>query len=132
MLSLESKKVIVSMPPEALFSHLEDLKNLYELMPESVERFEADDSTFLFGMKGMPDVRMLLEEKQSPSLLRFQAASSKLDFELRVHIAEAADNSSELHISFDGNFNAMMKMMVEKPLRNFIEALVEKASLLNK
>lgn len=132
MLSLESKKVIVPQPPEALFGHLADLPNLYELMPESVERFEADENTFLFGMKGLPDVRMLLEEKQAPSLLRFQAASSKLNFELRVHITPAEDNCSELHIGFDGNFNAMMKMMVEKPLRNFIEALVDKAALLNK
>lgn len=127
MLIIEPETVQVNRSPEALFDHLSVLKNMYELMPEAVQRFEADDDTFLFGLKGMPDVRLLLEEKKRPELLQFKAASSKLDFTLSIHIAPQNDIST-LSIKFAGDFNPMMKMMVEKPLRTFIHALADKAA----
>ncbi len=129
MLNLESKKVVVKKSAEELFDYLNELQNLYGLMPESVERFEADNDTFLFGMKGMPDVRLLVEERQRPNLMRFKSASSKLDFTLQANI-EAKDSASELHFTFTGNFNAMMRMMVERPLKNFIEDLASNAAKL--
>jgi len=91
-------------------------------MPESVERFTADDNTFVFGLKGMPDVRLLVDEVREPDLLKFTAASSKLDFTLST-ILETREDGTYVKYLFDGNFNPMMKMMVERPLTRFIEDL---------
>lgn len=92
------------------------------VMPESVIRFEADENTFVFGLKGMPDVRLLVDEIREPDLLKFKAASSKLDFTLSC-VLEENENGALVQYLFDGNFNPMMKMMVERPLTRFIEDL---------
>jgi carbon monoxide dehydrogenase subunit G len=129
MLKLQSKTVVVNKTAPALFDYVNDLPNLKAVMPESVERFEADAETFLFGLKGMPDVRLIKHETERPKFLRFKSASSKLDFMLTAQIKDLGE-TSELHFEFEGNFNAMMKMMVERPLKNFIEDLAANAAKL--
>jgi carbon monoxide dehydrogenase subunit G len=119
-----SNSVQVSKSPEDIFALFENLENMKMFMPESVERFESDENTFVFGLKGMPDVRLLVDEKVVPSLMKFKAASSKLDFTLACNVLPSA-TGSEVHYEFLGNFNPMMKMMVERPLKRFIEDLAE-------
>jgi len=128
-MEFSSDKVQVNKSPEELFSLFENLENMKLFMPTSVERFEADADTFVFGLKGMPDVRLLVDEKQVPSMMKFKAASSKLDFTLACMV-EPSDNGSQVHYDFEGKFNPMIKMMVERPLKKFIEDLAEATSRL--
>jgi carbon monoxide dehydrogenase subunit G len=128
-MKLESQKVHTNLSPEELFKRFESLANLKEIMPESVERFEADENSFLFGMKGLPDVRLVLEEKVAYASMKFKAASSKLDFYLSCLISDQGEGS-EVYFDFEGNFNPMMKMMIERPLKKFIEDLAENTAKL--
>ncbi|WP_417612744.1 SRPBCC family protein [Owenweeksia hongkongensis] len=125
-MNIESKKVIVNKSATELYKQLENFENFGKAMPDSVTKFEADETSFLFGMKGMPEVRMVLEEKNEPELVAFKAASSKLDFSLACRIRPINDNSCEAYFDFKGKFNPMLRMMVEKPLKNFIEVLADK------
>lgn len=126
MLEIQSKKVNVNQSAESVFDHLQNLQNMHQLMPESVQRFEADEQTFLFGIKGLPDVRLLREGQERPSSMRFKSASSKLNFQLFVDIETTSENTCEVSYRFAGDFNPMLKMMAERPLRNFIEELANK------
>tara|TARA_B100001115_G_scaffold185078_1_gene191356 strand:- start:3397 stop:3783 length:387 start_codon:yes stop_codon:yes gene_type:complete len=119
---IESKEVQISKSPAEFFELMSDLKNMKLVMPASVERFESDAETFVFGLKGMPDVRLLIDEVKPPGLLKFKAASSKLDFTLST-ILEENEAGAKVKYLFEGNFNPMMKMMVERPLTRFIEDL---------
>lgn len=121
-MNITSDKVQFSKKPSEFFALMADLNNMKMVMPESVIRFEADENTFVFGLKGMPDVRLLIEEIREPELLKFKAASSKLDFTLSCVLAEN-ERGAEIQYLFEGNFNPMMKMMVERPLTRFIEDL---------
>ena len=73
----------------------------------------------------MPEIRLVLKDKTEFSNITFGAASSKLPFTLSGDINEIADNKSEVQLTFSGDFNPMMAMMVKKPLTKFIEVLVE-------
>jgi hypothetical protein len=44
---------------------------------------------------------------------------------LIANIIEIDAASSEVQLDFEGKFNAMMAMMVKKPLTNFIETLTD-------
>ena len=52
------------------------------------------------------------------------AASEKLPFTLTANI-EKNDESSDVQLVFDGQFDAMMGMMIKGPIQNFINALSE-------
>ena len=94
-------------------------------MPASIQKFEVDEDSFIFGLKGMPEIRLVLKEKTEYSNITLGAASSKLNFELVANIEEIDATSSKVQLDFNGEFNAMMAMMVKKPLTSFIETLTD-------
>ena len=130
MTQIESKTVTVNKPAEETFNTLSDFKNFEDFMPDAVTKFEADDNSFLFAMKGMPEVRLVLDEKVEPSFIKLKSASSKLDFSLTAHINPLTEETSAVKFSFEGQFNAMLRMMVERPLKNFIEKLADQVAAL--
>ena len=96
----------------------------------SVVLAEVDVDSFIFGLKGMPEIRLVLKEKQEFDKVILGAASSKLDFTLSAIINEMSENSCEAQLLFNGDFNPMMAMMVKSPLQKFIDVLTENASKL--
>ena len=122
-MNLESKKVSVNQSSEYIFNFLTELNNFEKLMPESCEKFEVDGDSFIFGLKGMPEIRLVLKESKPNSEILLGAASSKLDFTLQAIITESGINT-DVQLLFKGEFNPMMAMMVKKPLTNFIDVLI--------
>jgi hypothetical protein len=94
-------------------------------MPASLQKFEVIGDSFIFGLKGLPEIRLVLKDTTPDSNIILGAASSKLDFELVVDIEEIDKKSCEVQLDFKGKFNMMMAMMVKKPLTSFIETLSE-------
>ena len=124
-MNIEGNKVTVNKSQKETFEFLSDLKNFEQLMPESIQKFEVDGDSFIFGLKGMPEIRLVLKERTEYSNVTLGAASSKLDFHLVADIEEIDENSSEVQLNFEGKFNAMMAMMVKRPLNSFITTLTE-------
>lgn len=124
-MKIEGKKIIVKKSTEDLYNFLLDLKNYQQLMPENTEKFEVDGESFIFGLKGMPEIRLVKKEQTEFSNITLGAASSKLPFTLASEITKISETESEVQLKFDSQFNAMMAMMVKKPLTNFINTLTE-------
>ncbi len=124
-MNIKGNRVVVDKSQKEMFEFLSDLKNFEQLMPTSIQKFEVDGDSFIFGLKGMPEIRLVLKEKTEYSNVTLGAASSKLDFQLVADIIAIDEDSSEVQLDFNGNFNAMMAMMVKKPLTSFIETLTD-------
>ncbi|GGG89276.1 hypothetical protein GCM10011416_02110 [Polaribacter pacificus] len=122
-MTIESPSVTTQKSTQEVFKFLSDLKNFEQLMPENTQKFEVDGDSFLFGLKGMPEIRLVLKEKTEFSSIVLGAASSKLPFTLTAKISEKDEANSDVQLLFDGDFNPMMAMMVKKPLTKFIETL---------
>ena len=124
-MNLETKKITVQKSAKEIFEFLTNLENFEGLMPESKEKFEVDGDSFIFGLKGMPEIRLIMQEKVEYSKIVLAAASSKLPFTLTLNIDAVDDNSSESQLFFKGDFNPMMAMMIKGPLQKFINTLSE-------
>ncbi len=126
---LEAPKQTVSKSSKEVFDFLNDVRNFKTLMPENISKFEViNEDRFLFALKGMPEI-VLQKKQQTPhSQLVLGAASDKLPFTLTANIAELNANESEVALSFEGEFNAMMAMMVKGPITNFIGTLSDNLS----
>lgn len=123
-MNLESPKTSVDQSAQYLFDSLSDVKNFEKLMPESIAKFEVlGDDSFLFGLQGMPEIKLKMKEKIAPSTIVLGAASDKLPFTLTARIDAISENKSEVQLIFDGEFNAMMAMMIKGPISKFIETL---------
>lgn len=125
-MNLESQKVTVQKSAEYIFNELSQVKNFEKLMPENIAKFEViDENCFEFGLKGMPEIKLLKKEAVAHSKIVLGAASSKLPFTLTANINETSSDSTDVQLFFDGDFNAMMAMMIKGPISKFIETLAE-------
>jgi hypothetical protein len=126
---LETPKKKVNKSSKEVFEFLNDIKNFESLMPENINKFEViNENRFLFALKGMPEI-VLQKKQQTPhSQLILGAASDKLPFTLTADIAAINEQESEVTLSFEGEFNAMMAMMIKAPINNFIGTLSENLS----
>ena len=124
-MNLESPKVNVAKSAEYLFNALSDVKNFEKLMPENIAKFEViDENCFEFGLKGMPEIKLVKKEAVPHSKIVLGAASSKLPFTLTANLTEVND-TTDIQLDFEGDFNPMMAMMIKGPITKFIETLAQ-------
>ena len=121
---IEIPKKKLAKSDKEVFDFLTDIKNFETLMPENIDKFEVlDEKTFKFALKGMPEIVLRLKEQLPNEKIVLGAASDKLPFTLTGDIKALGDNESEVGLSFEGEFNAMMAMMIKTPITNFMETL---------
>ena len=127
---LESPKITLEKSAQEVYEFLAQLSNFESLMPENTDKFELiNENRFLFSLKGMPEI--VLEKKtQTPySQLILGAASEKLPFSLKAELITLSEERTEVQLIFDGEFNAMMAMMVKGPLTKFLDSLIQQLQL---
>jgi len=124
-MNLEGRKIIVNKSVSELSSMLKNAEGYKNLMPDSLQNFEAREDGFKFGLKGMPEIALKIDEVSDQKVV-LKSASSSLDFTLTGTMNPLGENQTEAQLLFDGQFNPFIKMMVEKPLQNFINTLTDK------
>ena len=123
-MNLEGRKIIVNKSANNLVEMLKNPEDYKSLMPDSLQSFEVRDNGFKFSLKGMPEIALKIEEVTEKEVV-LKSASSSLDFALGGMMNPAGENQTEVQLLFDGEFNPFIKMMVEKPLQNFINSLTD-------
>lgn len=123
-MNLESSITNVNQSAEYIFKALSNVKNFEKLMPDSISKFEVTgEDSFIFGLKGMPEIKLKMKDKVPNSKIVLGAASDKLPFTLTANIIEISASSSSVQLLFEGEFNAMMGMMIKGPIGKFIDNL---------
>ncbi len=123
-MNLESNQVTVNKSATELVAFLSDVKNFEQLMPDNISKFEViRENAFVFALKGMPEIALEIKESLPPNKVVLGAISDKLPFTLTAAIDEVNEQSSNAQLHFEGEFNAMMAMMVKGPISKFLETL---------
>ena len=124
-MNLEGRKIVVNKSSKDLSELLKSPENYKEFMPDGLQKFETREDGFKFGLQGMPEIALKIDEvTQEKAVLK--SASSSLDFTLTATLKPLNETQTEVQMLFEGKFNPFIKMMVEKPLQNFINALTDK------
>ena len=123
-MNLEGRKIIVNKSAKDLVDMLRKPEDYKNLMPESLQSFEVRDNGFKFSLKGMPEIALNIEEITENEVV-LKSASSSLEFALKGALNAISESQTEVQLLFDGKFNPFIKMMVEKPLQNFINTLTD-------
>jgi len=124
-MDLESPKISLSKSANEVFDFLSNVKNFEELMPENISKFDLlEKDKFIFAITGMPEIILQKKSEEAPNSIVLGAADGKLDFTLKANVTIIEANKTEVQLSFTGNFNPMMAMMIKGPISKFIESLV--------
>lgn len=123
-MKLNTQKTTVNKSAEELYDYLTEVRNFENLMPENISKFEIiRDNAFVFALKGMPEIALELKDSQKPNKVVLGAISDKIPFTLTADIEEMSEATSSVELLFEGQFNAMMAMMVKGPITKFIDTL---------
>lgn len=126
MTRIESDKVEVKKSNKEIFQQLTDFRNFGELMPSQVSNWSATKDSCSFTIQGMANIRMKIEETKPDNYIKIVSEDkTPFDFVLHVHLDEAGKGTVG-QLIFEAPLNPFMKMMVEKPLRNFFNYLAGK------
>ena len=124
-MNLEGRKIIVNKSSKELSELLKNPENYKEFMPDGLNKFESREDGFKFGLQGMPEIALKIDEVTEEKAV-LKSASSSLEFALTAAMKPLNDHQTEVQMLFEGKFNPFIKMMVEKPLQNFINTLSDK------
>ena len=120
-----SPEVIVNKSAEDFFNKISDLNNLQEIMPSQIENFKSTDETCSFEIQGMPKIELEICEKIKFSKVSLNAKNSPNPFKLNCFIKEK-ENQCQARLEINIEINMMMRMMIEKPLTQFLDVLSHK------
>ncbi|MBW7676412.1 SRPBCC family protein [Chryseobacterium chendengshani] len=124
-MNLEGRKIVVNKSSKELSELLKKPENYKDFMPDGLQKFESREDGFKFGLQGMPEIALKIDEVTEEKAV-LTSASSSLDFALTATMKPLSENQTEVQMLFEGKFNPFIKMMVEKPLQNFINTLTDK------
>ncbi len=129
MTRIESKIGVVKQPAEKIFNYISNFNNFSQLIPEDkVKDFESTDDTCRFKVEGIGQAGLRIIEKEPHKLIKISSdEETTFDLLLWIQIKEIEPGDSRIKITTEVNLNPMMATMVRKPLKNFIDTLIEQA-----
>ena len=123
-MNIEGNKITINKSKSEVVSFLTKMENFEQLMPENTKFEVLSEDVFLFGLKGMPEIKLRLKD-HNENQVTLGAASDKLPFTLTANLSEVNDSKTESQLTFEGQFNAMMAMMIKGPITKFVGQLSE-------
>ena len=127
MTRIESESKNIKQSAETIYNFLSDFNNIGKLMPPQVINFETDGTSCKFTIQGMATLGMSYKSKTpNSSVVMTKHEKAPFDFDLICEIKEVNPNESELQLIFDADLNPFLKLMAEKPLKNFLNLLVDR------
>ena len=126
MSQIKSQIVKITESDEHIYHFISDFTNFEQLMPPQVQDLKISQDNCSFTIQGMPTIHLTISERMPFSHVKMEAKDGKLPFSLRCALEKIDDSSCQAQFIFEAELNMMMKMMVEKPLTNFLNLLAEK------
>ena len=127
MSNFKSPEVKVNLSAEMLYAKLSNLNNLKDILPSEITDFQSTEDSCSFKMGGMPKITLVTAEKTPFSKIILQAENSQIPFSLECNINQNGENCKAV-LEVNAELNMMMRMMLEKPLTNFLNAIAKSLS----
>lgn len=128
-MKIKANTVTVNADRTAIHEFLGDSNNMIHLLPQDkISDFKATETECSFKVQGGITISLIQNGTDGlDQLFMKSGAKSPFPFELSIVMAEQGDHT-EGYIEFNGEVNAFLKMMVERPLTNLFNYMSEKLS----
>ncbi len=123
----ESRPGKLSCTADVAFRFITDLRNFGRFVREgTITNWQADKDSCSFNVSVIGSVSVRLIEKTEGRRVVYQGdALSKNDFTINVDLSGDSVTPADVKLFLNANLNPMMKMMADKPIRQFMELLMQ-------
>jgi len=123
---IDSNKAIIDAPVQKVYDFLVNAENIGKLLPQNeVKDFRGTENECSFKVQGGITISLVQSELLPINEIKMKSGEkSPFPFQLSV-ILNDFEGKTEGYISFDGEVNAFLQMMVKKPLTNLFNHMTE-------
>ena len=116
---------------EEIYNFVTDIRNFEQFIPEgTINNWKAEKESCSFSVSMLGNVSFRLSEKEMYKKVVFKGdALKKNDFNLTLNIYNDHSNSAKVDVLLNADLNPMLRMIAEKPIKQFLESLINEMEI---
>ena len=134
MTKFESSVKVIPYSQERVYDKLADLSNLESikdrLPQDKVKDMSFDTDTLSFNVDPVGQLTLKIIEREPCKCIKFETINSPLPFNMWIQLVETAEEECKIKLTIGMDINPFMKAMVQKPLQDGLEKMVEMLSMI--
>lgn len=135
MTKFESSVKMISASQEAVYTKLSNPNNLEKvkdrLPQDKVKNLTFDEESLSIEVPPVGQITLRVEEKEPCKCIKYGTTTSPLPFNLWIQIVPVTETECKMKLTVAIELNPFMKAMVQKPLQEGLEKMVEMLSLVD-
>lgn len=128
MTKFESRIGKLDTSGEKAFVFLSDFRNFSRFIPaDKIKEWEASAEQCKFTVDGIGKAGLKIIEKEPNKLVKISGdGTAGLEFFFWIQIKEIGENDTRIKLTIKADLNPMMKMVAAKPLKSFVNLMIDK------
>lgn len=129
MSKYESTIKVIPYSQEQVYNKLSDLTHLEsvkdKIPKDKVQDISFDADSISFNVPPAGNLTLKIAEKEPHKCIKFETTTSPVPFTLWVQIVPVSEEECKMKLTIQVDINPMMKMMIEKPLKDGLEKMAD-------
>ena len=135
MNKFESSVKVIPYSQERVYSKLSDLSNLEtikdRLPQDKVQDLSFDSDTLSFSVPPVGQLTLQIVEREPCKCVKLATTNSPLPFNMWIQLVATGEEECKVKVTIGMDINPSMKAMVQKPLQEGLEKMVEMLAMIN-
>lgn len=135
MSNLESSVKVIPYSQERVYNKLSDLSNLEavkdRLPQDKVQDLSFDSDTLSFSVPPVGQLTLQIIEREPCKCIKLATTNSPIPFNMWIQLVETGEEECKMKVTIGMDINPFMKAMVQKPLQEGLEKMVEMLAIIN-
>ena len=135
MANFESSVKVIPYSQERVYAKLSDLSNLESVkgrLPEDkIQDLSFDSDTLSFSVSPVGKLTLQIVEREPSKCVKLETTNSPLPFNMWIQLVATGEEECKIKVTIGMDINPFMKAMVQKPLQEGLEKMVEMLSIIN-
>ncbi len=120
---------------ERVYNKLSDLSNLEaikdRLPQDKVQDLSFDSDTLSFSVPPVGQLTLQIVEREPCKCIKLATANSPIPFNMWIQLVATGEEECKVKVTIRIDINPFMKAMVQKPLQDGLEKMVEMLAAIN-
>lgn len=134
MSQFESSVKQIPFSQERVYAKLSDLSNLESMKDripqDKVKDISFDSDTLTFSVDPVGKITLQVIEREPFKCIKFETTQSPLPFNLWIQLVPDSEQGCKMKLTIRVDINPFMKAMVQKPLQEGIEKMVDMLAMI--
>lgn len=133
--NFESSVKVIPYSQVRVYNKLSDLSNLEaikdRLPQDKVQDLSFDSDTLSFSVPPVGQLTLQIVEREPCKCIKLATTNSPVPFNMWIQLVEIGEEECKVKVTIGMELNPFMKAMVQKPLQDGLEKMVEMLAAIN-